>query len=174
MKSLSKWLMSLLFGITFASAAISIWAVFFRSVESPDIPLVPDYAPEVEEQATPIPGDTGEKAETPSKGGSVRLTYSDQVTIDLSDKTAALIFANPQKSNQDMVLQIVIQDVVIAQSGRLVAGNQITTLDLLEHSAAKLESGGYEGKFVVFYYNQMSGQKATVNTEIPVTISVKK
>ena len=174
MKQVPKWLIALLLLITTVSVAISIWVIFFRGVENTNVPLVPDYAPEVEEHAKPIPGDTTEKGDSPQKGGSVTLTYSDQVTVDLSEKTASLIFANPKKSNQDMVLQIVVQDVIVAQSGRLVSGNQISMLSLTDDALAKLNVGGYEGKFVIFFYNQVSGEKATVNTEIPIKISVKK
>ena len=174
MKQFSKWLIVLLLCVTVVSTTIAVWVVCSRSAEAPDAPLVPDHAPEIEEQASPIPNDTSEKPAPFSKGCSVSLTYSDQVTVDLSDKTASLIFANPKKSNQDLVLQIVIQDVVLGQSGRLVAGNQISALTLSDHALARLETGGYEGKFAVFYYSQETGEKAAVNTEIPITISVKK
>lgn len=84
------------------------------------------------------------------------------------------MFVNPGKSNQDMVIQIVIQDTVVVQSGTLEAGNQVKTLDLLEGMEKKLAPGGYEGKFVVFYYSQENGEKAIVNTDIPVEITVQE
>ena len=100
------------------------------------------------------------------------LTYSNEVTIDLSDKAAGLYFANPGKSNQDMVLQVVIQDTVILQSGTLKPGHQVKLLNLLEGAEKMLQPGGYEGKFVVLYYDPISGEKSMVNTEIPITINV--
>ena len=135
--------------------------------------LTPDYAPqETEPHAETIPDDSGDKMEKPEGGGSVSLTYSNKVTIDLSDKMASVYFANPGKSNQDMVIQISIQDTVILQSGTLKPGQQVKLLDLLEGSEKLLQPGGYTGKFVVLYYDQDSGEKAMVNTEIPVTINV--
>ena len=71
-----------------------------------------------------------------------------------------------------MVIQITIQDTVIVQSGTLVPGQQVKLLDLLEGAEKQLSAGGYEGKFVVLYYDQTSGEKAMVNTEIPITINV--
>ena len=100
------------------------------------------------------------------------LTYSNEVTIDISDKAAGLYFANPGKSNQDMVLQIVIQDTVILQSGTLSPGNQVKLLNLLEGAEKMLQPGGYEGKFIVLYYDPISCEKSMVNTEIPITINV--
>lgn len=152
--------------------SVTVWALFFRE---PDIILTPDYAPqETEQNQQPIEGDTGEKLEQAEGGGSVSLTYSNAVTIDLSDEAATLLFANPGKSNQDMVVQIVVQDQILVQSGKLTPGNQVTTLDLLDDAAKKLSAGGYEGKFVILYYNPDTGEKAVVNTEIPISITVKE
>lgn len=169
-KSKPNLLIPILLIITVIAICVTVWALFFRD-SGPT--LAPDYAPQEEEQnAETIPNDTGEKMENPEGGGSVSLTYSREVSIDLSDETAALLFANPGKSNQDMVLQIVIQDTVIVQSGTLKPGNQVTSLDLLDGAAKKLSAGTYEGNFNVLYYNPETGEKAIVNTEIPVTITV--
>ena len=112
--------------------------------------------------------------EVPEGGGSVSLTYTREVSIDISDKSVSLMFANPGKSNQDIVLQLVIQDNVIVQSGTLVPGKQVTKLDLSEDAASKLSAGTYEGNFNVLYYDLQSGERAVVHTEIPVTIQVNE
>lgn len=169
-KSKPNLLIPVLLIITVIAICVTVWALFFRD-SGPA--LAPDYAPQEEEQnAETIPNDTGEKMENPEGGGSVSLTYSREVSIDLSDKTATLLFANPGKSNQDMVLQVVIQDTVIVQSGTLKPGNQVTALNLLDGAAKKLSAGTYEGNFNVLYYNPETGEKAIVNTEIPITITV--
>ncbi|MBQ8833719.1 MAG: hypothetical protein IJ001_02180 [Oscillospiraceae bacterium] len=163
-------LILLLLLITLLTSCTTIWALFFRDTGPA---LAPDYAPqEMEQHAETIPDDDGEKLDAPEGGSSVSLTYSNKVTIDLSDKVASLYFANPGKSNQDMVIQISIQDTVIIQSGTLVPGQQVKLLNLLEGAEKQLSPGGYEGKFVVLYYDQTSGEKAMVNTEIPITINV--
>ena len=166
-----KILIIILTLITTAAVGVTVWTVFFRD----NTILAPDYAPvKKEEHAETIPGDTGEKMESEKGGGSVSLSYSDNVTIDLSDRQASLLFGNPGRSNQDMVLQIVIQDTVIVQSGTLSPGNQVTTLNLLPGAEKRLIPGGYEGKFAVFYYSVETGEKAMVNTEIPVSITIQK
>lgn len=171
-KSKPNWLILVLLIVTFIAICITVWALFFRS-SGPA--LSPDYAPQEEEQkAEAIPNDTGEKMENPEGGGSVSLTYSRDVSVDLSDKTASLLFANPGKSNQDIVLQIVIRETVIVQSGTLKPGNQVTELDLLDGAAKKLSAGTYDGNFNVLYYNTETGEKAIINTEIPITITVNK
>lgn len=160
--------------ITVAALCVTMWALFLREPDdSNKVILAPDYAPQQkEENAETIPDDTGDKMENPEGGGAVSLTYSNEVTIDISDKAAALYFANPGKSNQDMVIQIAIRDTVILQSGTLSPGNQVKLLNLLEGAEEMLQPGGYEGKFIVLYYDQTSGEKSMVNTEIPITINV--
>lgn len=166
----NRLLILLLLLIAIVAVGISIWAIWFR--DSAPV-LAPDYAPQqLEENAEPIGDDGDEKLSQPEGGGAVGLTYAKEVSISLSDKSATLLFANPTKSNQDMVLQLVIDDVVILQSGRLEPGNRVTTLTLLAGSEKRLAAGGYNGKFVVLYYDRTSGEKAMVNTEIPVTVTV--
>lgn len=169
----AKLLIAFLSLITAAAVGVTIWAVFLR--EDSNTVLTPDYAPvETEPHAETIPGDTGEKMESDKGGGSVSLSYSDKITIDLSDGQATLMFANPGKSNQDMVLQIVIQDTVIIQSGTLSPGHRVTALDLLNGAEKRLVPGGYEGKILVFYYSEETGEKAMVKTEIPVSIIIQE
>lgn len=169
-KTKSNLLIPILLVITVLALCVTVWALFFRDTGPV---LAPDYAPQEEEQnAETIPGDQEEKLDAPEGGGSVSLTYSRDVEISLGSKNASLYFANPGKSNQDMVLQIVVQDQVIVQSGTLKPGNQVTTLSLIDGMEKKLSAGTYEGNFAVLYYHPETGEKAIVNTEIPVTITV--
>ena len=72
-----------------------------------------------------------------------------------------------------MVLQLVVQDVVIAQSGTISPGKRVEKLDLLPDAAQRLSPGGYEGKFLVLFYQPDTHEKTIVNTEIPVQITVE-
>lgn len=172
-KGKEKWLLLLLLLlllITIIAVIISIWAICSRD-KGPVLP--PDYAPrETEKNAEPIGDDGDGKLEQPEGGGAVSLTYAKEVSISLSQKSAGLLFANPTKSNQDMVLRLVIGDVVIFQSGRLTPGNRVSELSLIDGVEKQLSRGGYDGKFVVYYYDRTSGEMAMVNTEIPVNVTV--
>ena len=169
----TKKLIILLILLLLISIGVTLWALFFRE---PTVVLNPDYAPEeVEFNQIPIPNDDASgKVENTGGGGSVSLNYIDRVVIDLSDRKANLYFANPGKSNQDMVLQVVIQDEVLVQSGRLTPGHQVTELELLPDAAKKLAPGGYDGKFILYYYHPETSEKAMVNTEIEVDVAVQE
>ena len=160
----SKPLILILVLIAFISALIAFWAVFLRD---PTPVRPPDEHPSLETNA--IPTEEEEKMDQPEGGGSVFITYSDQVTISLAGQEVGLFFSNPSRSNQSMVLEIIIRDVTVAQSGALPPGYLVETLPLL--GTAKLSAGTYEGKFHVLFYNSAGG-KAILDTEIPVTITV--
>lgn len=162
-------LLLLLLLLAVVSVGMGIWIVKFRETETV---LAPDYAPAVEKNAESTGDGTDSKLDQPDGGGAVSITYSKDVSVSLSKKSATLLFENPAKSNQDMVIQLVIDNTVILQSGKLMPGNRVTDLRLLENAEKRLSEGGYDGKFVVLYYDAESGEKAMVNTEIPVTVTV--
>ncbi len=168
-KKRRRWLLLLLLLLLLLiTVCTGIWALRLRK-KAPS----PDYAsPDVEANAEVIDGDETTKLESPDGGGSVSLTYSRDVSIDLSDKKASLLFANPSRSNQDAAIQLVIGDNVIIRSGTLSPGHQVTTLDLSKDAEKQLSAGSYEGKFVVSFYDRQSHEKAMINTEIPVTVTV--
>ena len=168
----SKLIIVLLLLISISAVSVAIWSLYYRE---PAVILTPDYAPkETELNAEEIPGDSDVKLEVEDGGGAIGVEYREKVTIDLSQKEAQFMFANPGKSTQDIVLQIVVQDRVLAQSGRIKPGNRLRKLSLLEDAERMLTIGGYEGKFVVLSYDSVSGEKAMVNTEMHVTILVQE
>ncbi len=163
----TKRLILLLLLITLLAVCAAIWALFIRD---PDVTLVPDCAPEQNQR--PIEDDESKPTDPSESSGAASLTYADTAVIDLSDETASVYFANPGKSDKDMVLQIVIRDEVIVQSGRLTPGHEVTILELLDGAAEKLSPGGYNGKFMVVYYDTETGEREVVNTEIPIAVTV--
>lgn len=152
-----RWLLLLLLLLLLLAVAAGIWALRLgRSTPQPD-----------------VPASSSVESDAPS-GGTVSLTYSDAVDIDLSGQKIALLFANPSKSTWDASVRLVIQDTVIAQSGRLAPGEEVTELDLPRGAKKQLSEGSCEGLLLVSFYDRQSGQEAMLNTEIPVTVTVAK
>lgn len=168
-KKRQKLLIVILSVVTAAAIGVTVWALFFRDAAPV---LAPDYAPQqIEKNAESIDDGGDDKLSQPEGGGAVNLTYSNEVRISLSSKEAALLFQNPSKSNQDMKVEIAIDGKTIVSSGRLEPGYQVERLSNTD--TEKLLQGVYEGKFIVSYYDADSGEKAVVNTEIPVRITVE-
>ena len=170
-----KWLLLLLLLLCVAvgsGVAVGIY-MNYKNKQSDEVPiLTPDRAPGDEENGESMGDEGANKLDQPEGGGAVSLTYTKDVTIDLSENKVSLLFGNPSRSNQGMVVQIIIQNKVIVQSGTLKPGIQVKQLNLTGN--AKLQPGTYAGKFNVLYYDVNSGEKAVVNTEIPIDIKVQE
>ena len=173
-----KFLILLLLLITVIAVGVTVWALFFRKTAPV---LAPDYAPVEEDVNAEDIGDESEeeKMDANKGGGAVSMSYQKGVTISLADQTASLMFQNPSKSVNDMVLQLIIvsaddTETVIAQSGTIRPGKEVQKLDLIE-GAATLSEGTYNGKFNILYYDPDSGEKAIVNGNIEgIEITVVK
>ena len=148
-----------------------------KVVLAPDYPLIKD-----EPNSQPIEDDQ-QKFEVSENGGAVALNYSDKVEYGLSDQTVTLFFANPGSSTQAVVLQIIVyggvnvdtgkpEEYLLAESGILRPGYYVERLDADLESNVSLASGVYSGVMRVLFYNEDTGERAVVNTEIPVNISV--
>ncbi len=167
-----RWMLAaliLLLLLLITSCSVTIWSLFFRDTTPT---LAPDYAPqEIEPNAEPTPDTGKDKLEQEQGGGAVSLEYTKDVTVDLSDKIVTFRFANPQESNQDMVLQVVVQGEVIAQSQLIPPGNKLSKLTLRD--GINLSVGGYDGKYTVLYYYE-NGEKALLETDVPLTVKVQE
>lgn len=161
-----KIILSVLAAVTCLSVGIALWAVFFRDA-SPA--LAPDGPLATEVNALPTQEDDGEKLAQAEGGGAVNITYSDQVTVSLSDGLAHLSFSDPARSNQSLVLEIVVQGTTVVRSQLLPPGHQLAALPLL--NTAQLSPGQYAGTFLVTFY-QPDGTPALLRTEIPISITV--
>lgn len=143
------------------------------------IPSVePEYLmPLEDEKVTPIEEDNTKKSESQNGGGSVRIRLSNTVNIDLKTGDIEMIYQNPNQSNQDSVVTLVLisdnKEYVIAKSGLVKSGKQITQLKL-NNSDIKLSEGVYEGKYIIEHYNPTTGEKAMTNSNFnDIRIQVK-
>ena len=152
------------------AVGVAVWAIFFR--EGDEI-LPPDYPPQnTEQNQETIPDDPGGEIETPEGGGGVNITYSEAVTIDLSDKKASLYYANPSRSNQNVAIAILIGEKVILKSELITPGNMVTQLSLLDGADKLLTAGGYNAELVVYCYHPETGEKAMVDTRGSLMVTV--
>ena len=158
---------------------IIVYLLFGRNDDSNTV-LEPDYASiDVEENAEAIGDEDDEKLEASEGGGAVALVYSDEVTVDLESETLTLYYQNPTRSTQNVVVQVIVtgsedDEYLLAQSGILEPGYMVTTLDLEEELDVTLTSGVYSGVFRLLFYDPDTGERAVVDTEIPIDITVSE
>lgn len=166
------WWWILLLLILLISVGVIVWALFLRAPKT-DNTLAPDYAPRQVEQHAQRYGEETSKLEQTEGGGAVTLEYTTDVDINLSEKKVYFSVANPYQSNQSMLVQIKIKDEVIAESGTLQPGYRLGELNITEQKAKMLSEGVYDGQILIWYYQPDTGERAVVNTAIPVRINVR-
>ena len=153
--------------VALLAICVAVWALFFRS---PEAPTDPEISPVADEHLTPTDDGDDEKMPQAEGGGAVNITYSNEVTISLADATAAVQITNPTRSNQSMLIQLMIQDVKVGQSGTIPPGNQLAVIPLNENIT--IEPGSYDGKFQLLFFDVKTNQQANLTTSIPVTIRI--
>ena len=153
--------------VALLAICVAVWALFFRAPETPSDPQI---SPVADEHLTPTDDGDDEKMPQAEGGGAVNITYSNEVTISLADATAAVQITNPTRSNQSMLIQLMIQDVKVGQSGTIPPGNQLAVIPLNENIT--IEPGSYDGKFQLLFFDVKTNQQANLTTSIPVTIRI--
>ncbi len=149
---------------------ISLWPK--PNVIAPDHPL-----PEKDPNAGKIEDDDTEKIETEEGGGAISPYYQLVAKVDLSEKTVEVWLRNPNKSTQDMQVELYVrsgdQTYLIAQSGLIEVGYGINEMTYSDKEAS-LTEGVYTGRFVVYAFDPVTGQMSNIclyldGVEITVT-----
>lgn len=171
-------ILSLILGAALVACIAAIVILLLSRNNGTGPVLEPDYPPvSAEPSAQPIESDDPGKLDAPQGGGSVALVYSDAVTLDTAAGTLTLYYQNPARSTQNVVLQVVLvrgeDEYLLAQSGLLEPGFMVSSLALSSDFKAHLSAGGYTGRFNLLFYDPDSGERAVVDTQIPITITVK-
>ena len=143
--------------------------------------------------------------ENPEGGGAVSLTYSKQASAPKGDGIASILFQNPAKSNQSIVIQLHIADktliekfgktgrtaadkariedakdydseksrMIIAESGLLAPGYKLSKLQLKAlPDGTVLPKGSYNAVYYILAYDKDTNERAIVNMQIPITLTI--
>lgn len=161
--------------VMLAVACCALLGGFFdRDQDTDKLPTIlpPDYPPmETDENQEAVDGDATVPAS--SSGGSITISFTHDVLVDLSDKTISFTYANTQ-SNQNVVLRLSVQDVLLGESATITPGNKLTKMTLNDDAAERLQAGTYDGVFVVGFYNMETGEKSMVDTRLEVEVKVQE
>ncbi len=159
--------------------AILVVLLLYRCVNKNEETTVlePDYNKvEEDKNVTTIPNE--EPVETPDVsegGGSMNLVFSDQVTVDSDTGAVSLHYENPSDSSHSIIIQIIIErgesQYLVAESGAIHPGHMLEKLQMKEE--LQLSNGVYEGYFKLYFFDSATGERATVDTKIPVEITVQ-
>lgn len=172
----------LLLLLTLIAGIVIGGAVLLSMLQGDDVPVInPDHPlPDIDSNIEEIADDNSgsPNSNISEGGGAVSMIYSLNAEIDLTDSDIDILFKNPSKSNHDVLLELYVtkdsERVLIAQSGRIPAGNMLRDMDLMPDTAI-LTEGVYEGVYKVIYYNPQTGERALVESEITdVAVTVRQ
>lgn len=172
-------LIALIAGIVVCISVTVVAIVVANSNRKDDGPITPDYPPQgTENNQTPIEGDSGAKIESPEGGGAIRVTFGTTATASLSAEKVTLYYANPQASNQNVQIFVVIPSkdggdaLVVAKSDLITPGNQVTELPLESYAKSLLGEGGYNAELIIKAFDPASNEKAMVDTKGELVLTV--
>lgn len=148
---------------------VTVWALFFRGGS----PISPDYPPQgTEENQKPMEGDDSDKLDSADGGGAINVTFGTAATASLSEKKVSLYYANPNASNRNVAILVMVGEMVVAKSDLITPGHEVTELALEEYAAGSLTEGGYDAVLVVRAYDE-TGEKAMVDTKGELILTVE-
>lgn len=110
--------------------------------------------------------------ESPEGGGAINVTYNTEVRIDLSENQVTLLYANPQASNQNVAILVMVGDLVVAKTDLITPGHGVDSLVLEGAAKERLMAGGYDGELVIRAYDPETGEKAMIDAKAKVRITV--
>ncbi len=124
--------------------------------------------PDVDKNIVILPD--GDDDDMASGGQSVSMSYVLEAKTSLSTREIGIYFANPHKSNQDVVLELYViggdEDVLLATSGRIPRGNSLTKMTAEEKALSRLKTGSYEAYYKIICYDSTTEEKALVEPKI--------
>lgn len=190
--------------ITAGSLAVTAFLLLNRTKPVDNIDVYPPVAKDP--NASPIEEeDSNPPLENPEGGGAVSLTYSNQATAQKGDGVASIMFQNPARSNQSIVIQLQITDkelldnigktgrtgdekkkiegaegydsaksrMIIAESGKIAPGYKLTKLLLKPlPDGTVLPKGTYNAVYYILAYDKESNERAIINMQIPITLTI--
>lgn len=164
-----KYIIPVLAAITFISICVAVYFAFFY--ENKEV-IAPDFMPvEQDEKADKIIGETDtSKMEKEEGGGSVTVICKDEAVISLGSGKISMFYQNPSRSNSAVVVQLLIGETVIAQSGSIRPGYELEEMEFLNN--IELSVGGYNGSMKIFYYDEETNEKSIVESVVEAEIFV--
>jgi len=146
--------------------------IFFTIFYQPKAELLPDFMPiEEDELVEVIPEDEPvmqQTIDTEEEGtNSSFIVCSSEAVVHLDDQTVDFYYQNPASSEAAVMLQLWIDDTLIAKSGGISPGHQLSMMNL--EDGVILYDGGYDGIVKVGLYDTETNEKVLLETTLEVS-----
>ena len=133
---------------------------------------IPTTFPELHNYAIKINDESHLTDEDSDENKSAVVICGSNATVHLNDNIVDYYYKNVYRSKSSVVIQLLIDNKVIAQSGGLPPGYQTYKIDY--NQKIKLSPGTYEGVVIISFYNLDTNELETVNSKISIPIIIEK
>lgn len=113
--------------------------------------------------------DSGSLEEEEGQGSAVVICMQ-KVTIHTKSGTVDLFYQNPHESKASVMLELYANGSLIASSEKIPSGYELDTLKLSCKLVAN--EGSYDGKLKILFFDDSTGERVNVDSEINILISV--
>ena len=161
----------LLLLITIFSSLITLYVLF---IHDSDPLIIPDYLPEMHTQAVAIPENEDDKSSMDLSAGQqgAVVACGASATVHLDDKAIEYYYSNPSRSASAVVLQLLVDNQVIGQSGTIHPGYRTYSIVLAKD--VLLAEGEYAGVLRIAFYDSETEKKAPVDSEVDIEVIVER
>lgn len=113
--------------------------------------------------------------ETEEARHSISFTLSTEAKASLASGKVSLNYqsTNPEADQKVVVKLRLSTGVVIAETGAILPGYQITEMTLNDRAMAELKSGRYTADILMVPYSVADESKGFTETVVPITLTVK-
>lgn len=102
--------------------------------------------------------------------GSAIVICTQKVTVHTESGTVDLFYQNPHESKASVMLELYANGSLIASSEKIPSGYELDTLKLSCKLVAN--EGSYDGKLKILFFDDSTGERVNVDSEINILISV--
>ncbi|MBP1575571.1 MAG: hypothetical protein J6C34_08170 [Oscillospiraceae bacterium] len=166
---IKKYAVPILMLVTMISLCVAAYFAFFYEVKEV---VAPDFMPVEQDKNVDkivMESDTS-KMEKEEGGGAVTVICKDEAVLSLGSGKINMFYQNPSRSNSAVVVQLLIGETVIAQSGSIKPGYELSEMEFLNN--IELSVGGYNGLLKIFYYDEVTNEKSIIESVVGAEIFV--
>lgn len=133
------------------------------------------YTSNIDKNATPIARDYVDEQENINESedgqSSAIVICAQNITVHTKTENIDLFYQNPHNSQSTVILELYAEDSLIASSEEIPSGYELDKMNLSCNLEA--EEGNYEGKLKTIFVDELTHEKADIDSEVDVLISIK-
>jgi|GEM_PF-1511745 len=114
--------------------------------------------------------------DAPTKGSDM-IVFSDGALVNVAEKAVTLYYSHDAAATHNCRVELYLsgknEDLLVAQSGIIPPGNELTVMPLAAKNAQLPSDGSYEGYLLIIYLGT-DGKTGDTNVQLPQTVTITR